>query len=77
MPKANVLPVPVLDRPMTSRPLRTGLKADPCTSVNLVIPLEERMSITSCRMPFLVQYGLVVMRFSGSLKSGSGVSCSR
>mmetsp|Transcript_17244 Transcript_17244/g.25760 ORF Transcript_17244/g.25760 Transcript_17244/m.25760 type:complete len:219 (+) Transcript_17244:1065-1721(+) len=76
IPNASVLPVPVLDRPITSRPLRTGLNADPCTSVNLVIPLEERTSITSCLMPFWTQYGFVVMRFSGSLKSGVSLSSS-
>ena len=74
MPNASVLPVPVRDRPITSRPARTGLKASACTGVNCVIPFSERTSITCWDIPDFTHTGLDVERNAGFVKS-SGFSC--
>ena len=67
MPNANVLPVPVLERPMTSRPAKTGDIALACTGVRWVIPLWDNTSMTDWGRPILVQWGLDVDRNLGSV----------
>ena len=71
MPKARVLPVPVRDLPMTSRPASTGLIAFACTGVKWVMPLWDSTSMTSCGTPHVVQWGLDVDRNLGFVKSSS------
>ena len=68
-PNANVFPVPVRDRPITSRPAATGSKASPWTGVKCVIPLPLTTSITRWSNPAFNQRGLLVTRKFGSEKS--------
>ena len=69
MPDTRVLPVPVRDRPTTSRPANTGTKASAWTGVKLVIPLPDSKSMTFWVHLFLVQYGFDVEVNLGSRKS--------
>ena len=71
IPKANVFPVPVRDRPMTSRPANTGRIALAWTGVKWVIPLWDNTSIISWDMPHCVQCGLEVERNRGLVKLSS------
>lgn len=67
IPNARVLPVPVRERPITSRPARMGRMALAWTGVKCVIPLWERTSMTSWETPHWVHTGLDVERNLGSL----------
>ena len=60
MPDARVLPVPVRDRPMRSRPANTVTKASAWTGMKLVIPLPDSTSMNFWVHPFLLQNGFDV-----------------
>ena len=69
MPNSRVLSVPVRDRPMTSWPANTGMKAPAWTGMKLVISLPDSTSMTFWVHPFLVQYGFDVKVNLGSRNS--------
>ena len=77
MPNASVFPVPVRERPMTSRLARTGRMALAWTGVKWVMPLWERTSIMDWGTPQRDQWGLEVERNLGLVKSSSSYRANR